>query len=280
MLVLERTWGSVSRALKNGPFGSRQAMRIADQVNSAVHYLRKLRMSHGAVGIDNVALVSSPRHTNVLAKLTNFANATVRDNDQGASNEDIYAFAVFTSNLFVDHHSNCVAFDDTIPKEQLFSAVSPNILLMRVQFHALADLLNYIVSPDAIGESEVDNIFYDLHQVFQSYIPAKSDQGAIQHAPQYGKERLLQPVPSRKVASRPSLRSADSEHEPDSSLLSANANSVGTPFPSILNLDNVEFPERRFQERERGSDALTWQDWLQKDEETRHLVEEPATIDL
>ena len=53
VLVLERTWGSVSRALKHGPFGYRPAMRIADQVNSAVHYLRKLRMSHGAVGIDN-----------------------------------------------------------------------------------------------------------------------------------------------------------------------------------------------------------------------------------
>ena len=196
VLVLERTWGSVSRALKHGPFGYRQAMRIADQVNSAVHYLRKLRMSHGAVGIDNVALLSSPRHTNVLAKLTNFANATVRDNDQGASNEDIYAFAVFTSNLFVDHHSKCVAFDDTIPKEQLYSMVSHNILIMRVQFPTLADLLNYIVSPDArefrLHEREVDNIFYNMHQLFQRYMLAKSDQGAIQQAPQGGEERLLQ----------------------------------------------------------------------------------------
>jgi hypothetical protein len=192
VLVLERTWGSVSRALKNGPFGSRQAMRIADQVNSAVHYLRKLRMRHGAVGIDNVALLSSPRHTNVLAKLTNFAHATVLDNDQGASNEDIYACAVFTSNLFVDHHSKCVAFDDTIPKEQLYLMVSHNILIMRVQFHTLADLLKYIVSPDAIGEREIDNIFYDMHQLFQRYMLAKSDQGAIQQAPQGGEERLLQ----------------------------------------------------------------------------------------
>ena len=280
MLVLERTWGSVSRALKNGPFGSRQAMRIADQVNSAVHYLRKLRMSHGAVGIDNVALVSSPRHTNVLAKLTNFANATERDSDQGALNEDIYACAVFISNLFVDHYSKCVAFDDKIPKEQLFSLVSHNILLMRVRFHALADMLNYIVSPDGIGESEVDNIFYDLHQVFQNYILSKSEEGPIQQASHDGEERRLQPVLERTIAFRPALRPPDSEDAPYSSMPSANANFTDPSFPASLNLDNFEFPERRFEERERVGDALPLQEWLQKGEETRQPLEEPDIINL
>ena len=91
---------------------------------------------------------------------------------------------------------------------------------------------------------------------------------------------VCQPVPTRKVAFLPSLRPADSEQSAFSSILSANADSTDSPFPATLNLDNFESPERRSQEREKGSDAHTWQAWLQKGEETQHLVEEPPTIDL
>jgi hypothetical protein len=264
VLVLEKTWGSVSRALTRGPLGSLKAMRIADQVNSAVHYLRKLRTRHGAVSTDNVSLLSSPRHANVIAKLTNFADATVHDNDQDDWNEDIYAFAFFTSNLFVDICSKCVAFDNTVPKEQLALMVSHNTLPVRVWCKALADMLDYIVSPDAICDSEVDKIFDDFHQVFQGYILAQSEQRAIQHDPQQG-EGQLQRTPTREVAFRRLFRPADTARAPFSSICGANANSNDSAFPEALNLATIEFPERRFEEGRRGDEAATWQEWMLKE---------------
>ena len=109
VLVLERTWGSVKTALARGPLGSLSALRIADQVNAAVHYLWKLQIRHGKVGIANVDLLGSPRYSAVTAKLTNFADATQYEGNQAIFNQDLCACAVFTSNLFVGHLSECMA---------------------------------------------------------------------------------------------------------------------------------------------------------------------------
>jgi hypothetical protein len=216
-------------------------MRIADQVNAALHYIRKLQMRHGAVGMKSVALVSFPRYNNVTAKLMNFAQATLCDSDEGVVEEDIIAFAIFVSNLFVDHHSKCFAYDGTVSKEQLRLIVAHNKLHMSAQFPLLEEMLNFIVSREANLAREVDQIdriFNDLHQVFRESINALTEMAEFQQAPRNRGQEALEPTLGKQFPLRDWWRPAHS-FQPAS-----RGETQASPFPAQVLQDNLETPSK------------------------------------
>jgi hypothetical protein len=267
VLVMEQTWGSVSTALARGPLDPLSALRIADQINAAVHYLRKLQMRHGAVGIDNVDLLSSPRSKNVTAKLTNFACATLCDSDQVVFEEDICACAVFISNLFVRKRSQCVQFDTT-EKEDLCSLVSHNNLQIGAQFPLLVETLNLIVSSEANLTAEVDQIdqmFNNLHRLFTETIQALSEQTPGQQPWEKLDGQAL--LPSQQVATKLEKRSRPADRAQQRS----HGDTHNAPFPAHLNLENLEFSQREVGQgsTEETTTASSGSDWNENMKLTR-----------
>ena len=60
LLVMEKSWGSVSKVLYLQRVPAHSAFRIADQVASALHYMHCRRIHHGAVDLHNVVLSDHP----------------------------------------------------------------------------------------------------------------------------------------------------------------------------------------------------------------------------
>ena len=165
VLIMEKFWGSASKALYSQRLHAITAIRIADQVATALHHLFRLRIHHGAVNIHNVVLSDPPDHpltVNVVAKLTDFSNAKLGVNDNRVLDRDMRAYGVLTSNLFVEDISNIVRFDKSISEVDQ-EMVMLNLEAIRTDHPELVDLLIKLVSPTLTTAREVDERFSKLH---------------------------------------------------------------------------------------------------------------------
>jgi serine/threonine protein kinase len=98
-LILEPTFCSVASALEKGPKSRPFAVRIAAQIASAVKYLHRRGVCHGAIDAENVLLLHGSE-LDPLAKLSNFSCCT-RDTQQSqAARMDIEKLEVLINLLF------------------------------------------------------------------------------------------------------------------------------------------------------------------------------------
>ena len=202
VLIMEKFWGSASKALYSQRLHAITAIRIADQVATALHYLFRLRIHHGAVNIHNVVLSDPPDHpssVNVVAKLTDFSNAKLGVNDNRVLDRDMRAYGVLTSNLFVEDISNIVRFDKSISEVDQ-EMVMLNLEAIRTDYPELVELLIKLVSPTLTTAREVDERFSKLHLLLRLRGNSKHTTSLV-HWP--GDQVLRSPLSSAEATVQP-----------------------------------------------------------------------------
>jgi serine/threonine protein kinase len=203
-MVMEKSWGSVSDALHLGPLTAIASIRIAEQIASALMYLRGREIQHGAIDLHNVLLMDTPfGDGNVVAKLTGFGNAKLNVRDIRIFAIDVHAYGVFTSNLFVTESSSLVRFDMcTLALEQ--ERIKFNLEALRTDYPELAAVLLKMVSLElTIAEKG----WYELHEILQSNTREHSEQRA---------GPLARPAPRRLLPTSAPLINSSHWIEPES----------------------------------------------------------------
>jgi serine/threonine protein kinase len=207
VVVMEKSWGSVSKVLYSQRLLASISIRIADQVASALHFLHGMRIHHGAVNIHNVILSDPPDHPrreNFAAKLTDFSNAKLGVEDNRVLDTDIRAYGVFTSNLFVEDISRIVRFDKgTLEVEQ--ESIKLNLESIRIDHPALVALIMKLVTPAPTTAREIDERFSELHELLRSSIEKQYAKRAM-HQPSH--QVVSQPLYSTELEVQPVLRPA------------------------------------------------------------------------
>jgi serine/threonine protein kinase len=187
---MEKSWGSVSKALYSQRLSVLTSLRIAHQVASALHFLHSKRIHHGAVNIQNVVLSKhpdDPRTENSTAKITNFTRAELGVDDHRVLRIDIRAYGVFTSNLFVETISDVVRFDEgTLQDEDEIERIRANLNAIRTDNPELEALLLRLLMLEFPTASIIDESFFELHDLLKFSIRQKHAQRLVpqpQHQP-------------------------------------------------------------------------------------------------
>ena len=79
VLVTERTWGTISDAMRSAMLGDLAATQIAEQILTALLYMLRMHCCHGGVDVTSVALLLPAHVRPSTAKLTNFTGASIAD---------------------------------------------------------------------------------------------------------------------------------------------------------------------------------------------------------
>jgi hypothetical protein len=171
MMVMEKSWGTVSKAIHSRRLTAVASLSIAEQVAAALHFLHTGRgIHHGAVDIGNVVLLNYPSRGrgHVTAKLTNFAKAMrVRTENRTSLAMDIRAYVAFTSNLFVEDFGSVVWLDRCkLGDEQ--GQIRSNLEAIGTDHPELVALLLNSLSFDFFSSDNVDERFFALLEMLRS----------------------------------------------------------------------------------------------------------------
>ena len=122
-LVTERIWGTVQAALRMGSLVCQAALTIAAQVAAALEYLDAMKIEHGAVRTENVALIADPRDSAkpLIAKLMTFSDA----DELGIGTtcvRDLHGYVVFNYNILVRNYGGSELDGADLTTEALFAS--------------------------------------------------------------------------------------------------------------------------------------------------------------
>jgi serine/threonine protein kinase len=172
LLIMEPSWGSVSKVLYMQRLRVLAAIRIADQVVSALHYLHRRRIYYGSLDVHNVMLSDHPDHPrreNFTAKLTNFNNATLGVGDERLLARDIQATGVFAANLFAEDMASIVRFDVGNLRDEQWR-IRRNLEAISSDHSELAVFVLNLVSLELATAQEMDARLSELHALLRSSI--------------------------------------------------------------------------------------------------------------
>jgi hypothetical protein len=180
LLVTEPAWGSVADALCSGHLALASAISVASQIISAVDFLHRNWIKHGAIEIGTVLLLEKPEADRVTAKLANFDQAKLNTRDQSELAADIRGFGAFAYNLFVMKRGECAVLDDLRSAEQL-SKFAFGLLDLGIEFELaeVAILVQCIFTRKLISSKEVAKRFAEIQlqrSIFSeaSFLPFES----------------------------------------------------------------------------------------------------------